>query len=81
MVWPRTRRLTCPGQLGCVFIITFYFSLLNIIFKYYMIMTTKIDDVGGCGQRATSGTAQDTSNDVSWAIGVFFLLLLSIFHY
>ena len=46
-----------------------------------MIMTTKIDDVGGCGQRATSGTAQDTSNDVSWAIGVFFLLLLSIFHY
>jgi hypothetical protein len=126
--WPRTRRLTCPGQLVCfsyyyfllfitkynisvlhdydnenkrrrrvwtasdewydpghvkrrvlgnwyVFIIiTFYFSLLNIIFKYYMTTTTEISDVGGSGQRATSGTTQDTSFDVSWAIGVFLLL-------
>ena len=45
-----------------------------------MSMTTKINDVGGCGHRAMSGMAQDTSNDMSWAIGVFFLLLHSFFH-
>ena len=39
-----------------------------------MTMTTEVSDVGECGQWATSGTAQDMSNDVSWAIGVFLLL-------
>ena len=62
-------------------ITTFYFSLLNIIFKYYMTMTTKVSDVGGCGQRTMSGTTQDTSFDVYWAIGMFLLSLLFIFHY
>ena len=81
VVRPRTHQMTCPGQLMCFFIITFYFSLLITIFRYYMTMTTKISNIGGCGQRTMSGTTQDMSFDMYWAIGMFLLSLLFIFHY
>ena len=45
--------------------------------------TMEINDVGVLGQWATSGTSQDTSFDVSWAIGVcfFYYFLLFITNY
>ena len=47
------------------------------IFQYCMTMKMKISDIGGCGQRVTSGMTQDMSFDVYWAIGMFLLSLLA----
>ena len=65
----------------CFYLYFLLFITNSTIFRYCMTMKTKISDVGVCGQRATSGTTQDMSFDVYWAIGMFLLSLLFIFHY
>ena len=58
--------------------------MLILVFSYYSTTATTTtntkatDDVGRCG---TCSVAQDTSNDVSWAVGTFLFHFICIFNY
>ena len=50
-VGPKARYATCSGNWYVFFLnISFEFSLLNTIFRYYMTTTMEISNVRGCGQ-------------------------------